>query len=520
MLPALGTHPASDSLPQMPEETTQTNSGAVKVPPLIQNWISLSGIILAASSFFAVVCLIAFDFFAGFSNPYMGILTYLVAPGFLSAGLALILIGVLLERRRRRRAVPGQIARLPRIDFNIPHQRKAFVIVVVISFVFLLFTALGSYRTYEFTESVQFCGQTCHAVMQPEFTAYQNSSHARVACVQCHIGSGATWFVKSKLSGSYQVYAALFGKYPRPIPTPVKNLRPAQQTCEQCHWPQKFYGAIEKVRTHFKYDEKNSPWTVALLLKVGGGDPTHGPVGGIHWHMNVANKVEYIASDDARQVIPWVRITDHQGRVTVYEAKAGKLKTDQVTAEAMRRMDCIDCHNRPTHIFHAPDESVDISLSLGRIDPTLPSIKKNAVDALAANYQTANDAQQKIADALSKKYASSDPATVQRAIVEVQKIYRENFFPHMKSSWKVYPNNIGHFQWAGCFRCHDGEHVSTDGKMISADCTSCHTIIAQGPGTDMKTLSAQGFEFQHPSEDLGDAWKGQKCSECHNGASM
>jgi hypothetical protein len=163
---------------------------------------------------------------------------------------------------------------------------------------------------------------------------------------------------------------------------------------------------------------------------------------------------------------------------------------------------------------------VDISLSLGRIDPSLPSIKKNAVDALTVDYQTVSEAQQKIADTLSQKYASSDPATVQRAIVELQKIYRENFFPQMKSSWKVYPNNIGHFQWAGCFRCHDGEHVGPEGKTISADCSSCHTIIAQGPGTDMKTLSAQGFEFQHPSEDLGDAWKGQKCSECHNGASM
>ncbi len=502
------------------DESWQEPDVPQKAPPLIQNWISLFGIILAACSFFAVTCLIAIDFYAGFSNPYMGILTYLVAPSFLSAGLLLVLFGVLRERRRRRMLAPGEVPRHPRIDFNVPRQRNAFVVVVVITFVFLMFTALGSYRTYEFTESVPFCGQTCHAVMKPEYTAYQNSSHARVACVQCHIGPGATWFVKSKLSGSYQVYAAMFDKYPRPIPTPVRNLRPAQETCEQCHWPQKFYGAVEKIRTHFKYDEKNSPWTVELLLKVGGGDPTHGPVGGIHWHMNVANVVEYIATDEARQMIPWVRITDHQGHATVYEAKEGKLKPPQVTAEAMRRMDCVDCHNRPTHIFRSPDESVDTSLALGRIDPSLPSIKKTAVDALAADYQTTDEALEKIAETLSRKYTSSDHQAVQRTIVEAQRIYRENFFPEMKSRWKVYPNNIGHFQWAGCFRCHDGEHTSADGRTISADCTSCHTIIAQGPGTDMKTLSAQGFEFQHPSEDLGDAWKGQKCSECHNGASM
>jgi len=230
--------------------------------------------------------------------------------------------------------------------------------------------------------------------------------------------------------------------------------------------------------------------------------------------------VEYIAADEARQQIPWVRITDHQGRVTVYEAKEGRLKPPQVTLEAMRRMDCVDCHNRPTHIFRSPDEAVDIAMALGRIDPSLPSIKKNAVDALAADYLTTTDALQKIADTISRKYASSNTQTVQRAVTELQKIYRENFFPEMKSCWKVYPNNIGHLQWAGCFRCHDGEHTSADGKTISADCKSCHTIIAQGPGAELKTLSAQGLEFQHPSEELGDAWKDQKCSGCHNGGPM
>jgi hypothetical protein len=504
----------------MPEESTRPNSDAGKAPSLVQNWISLSGAILAACSFFAVVCLIAMDFYAGFSNPYMGILTYIVAPAFLSAGLLLVLVGVLLERRRRHKLAPGEIPRHPRIDFNVPRQRNAFLLVVIVTFVFLLMTALGSYRTYQFTESVQFCGRTCHAVMKPEYTAYQNSPHARVTCTECHIGAGATWFVRSKLSGSYQVYATLFDKYPRPIPTPVKNLRPAQETCEQCHWPQKFYGAVEKTRTHFKYDETNTAWTVTLLLKVGGGDPTHGPVGGIHWHMNVGNKVEYIATDEARQVIPWVRITDPEGHVTVYEAKDGKLKPDQIAAAAIRRVDCIDCHNRPTHIFRSPDEAVDTAMALGRIDPALPSIKKNAVDALAADYPTTADALGELADSITKKYASANPQAVQRAVAELRKIYRANFFPEMKSCWKVYPNNIGHFEWPGCFRCHDGQHASADGRMISDHCNSCHIIIAQGAGTNLNTLSAQGFEFQHPSEELGDAWKGQKCSECHNGASM
>lgn len=436
-------------------------------------------------------------------------------------GLALISIGALWERRRRRRLAPGEIPQHPRIDFNIPRQRNAFFVITTVTFVFLLFTALGSYRTYEFTESVQFCGLTCHTIMKPEYTAYQNSPHARVTCTQCHIGAGATWFVKSKLSGSYQVYAAIADKYPRPVPTPVRNLRPAEQTCEQCHWPQKFYGAVERVHTHFMYDDKNTPWTIRMLIKVGGGDPTQGPVGGIHWHMNVANKIEYIASDEVRQTIPWVRVTDSAGHVTVYEAKDGKLTAAQIAAAAPRRMDCIDCHNRPTHIFHSPDEAVDTAMSIGRIDPAIPSIKKNTVTALAGTYASSDEAAAKIDATLRAAYTTyPDQAKVQAAIAETQKIYRENFFPEMKSCWKVYPSNIGHLEWQGCFRCHDGQHVSADGKMVSADCKSCHTILAQGSGAALQTLSADGLDFQHPAADVGDAWKGMKCSDCHSGGPM
>jgi nitrate/TMAO reductase-like tetraheme cytochrome c subunit len=502
------------------DDSANTSPWPPKAPSLIHNWLSLLGLIVAAGSFFAVLCLLAMDFFAQFSNPYMGILTYFVAPFFLITGLILVVVGIIMERRRLVQRGRVALTLFPIIDLNRPRHRKLLGSLGGFAVLFFLLTAIGSYRSYHFTESTQFCGQTCHAVMRPEFAAYQNSPHARVTCTECHIGSGATWFVRSKLSGSYQVYATLFDKYPRPIPTPVKNLRPAQETCEQCHWPQKFYGAIEKVGTHFKYDEKNSPWTVELLLKVGGGDPTHGPVGGIHWHMNVANKVEYIATDEARQKIAWIRFTDSKGNTTVYEAKENKLKPAQLASASVRRMDCIDCHNRPTHIFRSPDEAVDSAMALGRIDPALPSIKKNAVDALAADYQTTAEALQKITDLLTKKYASANPATVQRAIAELRRIYQANFFPEMKSRWKVYPNNIGHLEWSGCFRCHDGQHASADGKIISDNCNSCHTIIAQGAGMDLKTLSAQGFEFQHPSEELGDAWKGQKCSDCHNGGSM
>ena len=496
---------------------------ALPTPPLIHNWISLAGIIVAGSSFFAVACLIAMDFFRGFQNPYVGILTYVVAPAFLIAGLLLILLGALLERRRRRKVKPGAIPAFPRIDLNVPRQRHAFIAVALVTVVFLLSTALGSYRTYEFTESVTFCGKTCHTIMNPEYTAYLESPHARVACVQCHIGPGAGWFVKSKLSGAYQVYATIVDKYPRPIPTPIKNLRPARETCEQCHWPRKFFGEVERDFYHYLPDEHNSPWTIRMLVKIGGGDPHFGPVGGIHWHMAIANKIEYIASDKGRQVIPWVRLTDQHGKVTVYQSTDNPLKPEQIAAAQPRVMDCIDCHNRPTHIYHSPVDAIDVAMRTARIATQLPHIKEQAVQALAKQYHTTDDALRGITETLKTFYQSKYPdfartntTLITQAIAETQKIYAHNFFPSMNVNWRVYPDNIGHMNFAGCYRCHDGNHTSADGKTITHECKACHTIVAQGPEGKMES-NLSGLEFKHPT-DISGMWQQMKCSDCHAGA--
>jgi len=497
-------------------------SPTANAPPLRHNMISLSGMVLAAASFFAATCLIALDFFRGFRNPYLGILTYLVVPVFLIIGLTLISLGVLRERYRRRRRQPDEVPEFPRIDLNIPRHRRTFIAVVMISFIFLLMTAIGSFRTYEFTESVMFCGKTCHAIMKPEYTAYQQSPHARVKCVQCHIGPGATWFVKSKLSGAYQVIATLTGDYPRPIPTPIKNLRPARETCEQCHWPREFFGNAERTFFHFLPDEKNSPWAIEMLVKIGGGNPVFGAVTGIHWHMVIANKIEYIASDEQRQVIPWVRLTDRKGRVTVYQSADNKLKPELIAASVPRVIDCIDCHNRPTHIFHSPIDSVNLALYTGRIDSSIPSIKKQAVQALTKHYSTGAEATRGIEKILSNFYqsnyaefAQNNAMLISQAITETQRIYRQNFFPAMNVAWNVYPDNIGHWDFPGCYRCHDGAHTSADGKTITHKCTACHKIVAQGPPGKRETNLA-GLDFKHPV-DIGGFWKETGCSECHSG---
>src|SRR5580704_10242387 len=383
-------------------ENTRTGDPLLDHPPvsgnLIRNPISLIGVALAAVAFANIVLLTLIDVIASHPSPYVGILAYMVAPGFLVFGLILIPIGMMIERRRRLRAV-GAPPHFPKLDLNNPAQRSSFAFVLSFIVIFALMSAVGSYKAYEFTDSVQFCGQLCHTVMHPEFTAYQASPHARVACVDCHVGSGASWYVKSKLSGIRQVYYAARGTYPRPIPTPVHNLRPAQDTCEQCHWPKKFWGAQLKTFTHYGSDEQNTPRVIRLLIKTGGGDPSLGQAGeGIHWHMNINNKVTYFASDEQRQVIPWVRIEDAQGHVTEYTSKDNPPKQNMIDKASKRRMDCIDCHNRPSHVYTPPDVSVDRSMVAGSIDPSLSFIKAQGVEVLTADYKTQAEATKAIAD--------------------------------------------------------------------------------------------------------------------------
>ncbi len=473
---------------------------------IFRNWISLTGLVVIIGSFFSFLFLMVLDATAHFSNPYVGILTYFVAPGFLVFGLFLAILGALLWRRKVLKS-GGKISL--RIDFSSARDRRYLGFFIAGGVIFLLIAAVGSYQTYHFSESVQFCGQACHTVMKPELVTYEHGSHARVACVQCHIGPGAEWFVKAKISGTYQLYAVAFNKYPRPVPTPIKNLRPAQETCEQCHWPKKFVGNMDKTYNYFLGDETNTPFSVRLIMKVGGGDPTHGPVGGIHWHMNVGNKVEYVATDEARQKIPWVRVTDDQGVVTEYRSKGF---TNDVSGNTVRKMDCMDCHNRPAHTYQSPNDSVNLAMSLGRIDRSIPWIKTNALYVLTRAYTNETQALERIATHLSGQYPTD--TRIRSVIGVVQQIYQDNFFPEMNASWDKYPNNIGHKDWPGCFRCHDGEHKTADGRRTikASDCNTCHTILTQGSGDELNLLSPKGQKFKHPGDEVDGA-----CNDCHTG---
>lgn len=484
---------------------------------LLFNWMSLLGVPLAGAGFVLGAGLIVLDVLNPFASPYLGIFTYLVVPVILCFGLLLTGVGALRERRRRRRGLPASLPRLPVIDLNTARNFYAFVAIIVVAFLFFTLSGVGSYRAYHFTESVEFCGKTCHSVMKPEHTAYGESPHANVRCTECHIGPGAGWLVKSKLNGLHQVYAVMRNTYHRPIATPVHNLRPAQETCYECHWPAKFFGAVQRTRTYYAADEANTPWTVRMLINVGGGSPEHGPVEGIHWHMVGANTIQYVATDEKRTNIPWVRQTDRAGKVTEYvsEDAPGGFPPEKVAASEVRTMDCIDCHNRPTHNFHDPNRSLDMAMSAGAIDVALPWVKLASAEALLGTYATETEATAGIEARLRKEYPAGG-ANVDRAITEVQRIYRTTFFPEMKVDWRQYPDHIGHYIAPGCFRCHDGKHVSADGKRITMSCTACHTFLAQGSGAKLDTISASGLEFQHPGGN--DQLDGTLCSECHTGA--
>jgi hypothetical protein len=318
-------------------------------------------------------------------------------------------------------------------------------------------------------------------VMKPEGVAHADGPHARVACVECHVGSGANALARSKVSGTRRLLAVSFHTYSRPIPSPVRNLRPASDTCEQCHWPATFHG--DKVRRIVEYgdDEKNTESVTTLQMHVGGTERA-GAASGIHWHANAATELDYISTDDKRQVIVYVRAKDRSGAVREYFADG--VTPDQLAKGERRRMDCLDCHNRPSHQMAATAErAVDGAIARGEIPQDLPFVRREVVKAVKAIFPTEDAATGAIAKALRDFYRDSPQGIsmtrrqdVEKAVTGAQQLYRRNVFPEMNVQFGTYPNNVGHIDSPGCFRCHDDNHAAKDGRKISQDCETCHKI--------------------------------------------
>ena len=494
------------------------------LPRSAQNPITILGAMMVAAGIAIFVFLfIVFSIFE-ISGPYIGLVLFMIIPIPIVLGLLLIPFGMVYKIKRFSYSIDRV---LPIINPNIKSHRNAIIVFFVGTSLFFFLAAFGTYNAYHYTESVEFCGKLCHEAMRPEYVTYSNSPHARVLCAECHVGTGANWYVKSKMSGLYQVYAVLADIVPRPIPTPIHNLRPARETCESCHWPEKFFQAQQIVKRHFVADENNSPWTIHFLMSIGGGTQLPGHQVGSHWHVHPDNQIEYIASDQKQQNIPWIKWTDkNTGREIIFHSEDEPLEQGQIDTLETRIMDCMDCHNRPSHVFLSPNSAIDTEMSTDRVDRTLPYIKAKGIEALVGEYSSNEEAHSQIAEDISSFYEEEYPDLAQKrskdieaSIKQIQTIYDKNFFPEMNVRWDKYHDNIGHLEFPGCFRCHDGKHVTDEGKPISHECDGCHLIMAQGTNADsVATLSREALEFEHPV-DIDEAWRDTGCFECHTGES-
>lgn len=433
-----------------------------------------------SATLFVVVFLA--DLFGLHTNPYIGIFFFLVLPALFVLGLILIPLGAWVERRRRAAGKAPSAVAWPRIDLNDPKQRAVAIGVFALTIANIVIVSLGAYRGVEYMDSVAFCGQVCHAPMKPEFAAHASQPHAQVACVECHVGPGASSFARAKLAGTRRVVAVALNRYPRPIVATPDKLLSAGETCERCHWSEQFHG--DKVRRIVEYanDEKNTESVTTVRVHVGGGNGRMGTATGIHWHMNVANVIEYVASDATRQAIPYVRMTDAAGNVREYFAEG--VTPETLPKSERRRMDCTDCHNRPSHaIAGTAERAVNEAMARGEVPTTLPFIHREAAKALKGSYPSQEAGAGEISRALREFYRAEQPqiaaargADIDRAVQGVQAVFRRSVFPEMHVGFGTYPNNIGHIDFPGCFRCHDDAHTAKDGKKIGQDCDTCHGI--------------------------------------------
>jgi len=448
---------------------------------LPRNTTSRIGAILAAVSAILIVLLAVLDIGGFAAGLRLRILAYLILPAAFVLGLVLLAIGLWLERRHQHRTAHrhGSAASLPVIDLNSAATRRTALLLVLGACTAAIVLGGSGYQGIKVLESVEFCSQACHSVMQPEASAHDRSPHANVACVECHVGPGFGAWVDSKINGLTEMAEVATNSYPRPVPTPVHQLRPARVVCEQCHWPSAFVGDRLVVHTHYGEDEANTPKKTVLMLHVGGQEGKSNS--GIHWHVAPGVRIRYQA-DRSRESIYTVELTRPEGEQKVFGTQA----VPPVDAE-WRTMDCMDCHNRPTHVFRSPAQEVDAALVDGRIDTSLTFIKREAMRVLQAQYPSQQQARtaisRDIADFYRTNYpdlAASRASAVTEAGTALGDIWCNNVFPQMKVTWNTYPNHLGHDdQSPGCLRCHDNKHVTTAGEKISRKCELCHNVVAE-----------------------------------------
>jgi nitrate/TMAO reductase-like tetraheme cytochrome c subunit len=447
-----------------------------RLPAAVRNLVSLLGV--AATTVMATLFLVLLflDLLGYITNPYFGLILFVALPVGFVGGLVLIPVGAWWAARRRRRDV--SLDEWPVIDLRVRRQRIILATALVLTVINVVIVSMAAYGGVHYMETAAFCGTTCHVTMEPQWAAYQAAPHSRVPCVDCHVGPGAGALVESKLAGTRQLAQLVTNRVPRPVPSP-RSMRPARDTCENCHWPEKFHGDRARTVREYADDEANTEAVTTLILHVGGGSARLGTGSGIHWHMNIDNRIEFITTDEEDGTISYVRFTDRSGNVKEYMSD-GTAK-QQLDGATLKRMDCMDCHNRPAHTFDATAErAIDRRIAEGLIDRDLPYVRREAVAAVKAEYSSREHALAGIAKRLQDYYGSrpqsSDSRSVRRAVSAAQDAWATNVFPRMRVGWGTYPNHIGHADSPGCFRCHDGSKKAGDGSVIRQDCELCHAL--------------------------------------------
>lgn len=442
--------------------------------------LGLLGVVLTTVSATLMIFGVIIDLLGMVDHPYSSVVAYLILPGVMIFGLLLMPLAAFLRRRQWRKY--GKAQEHLQINLSDHRHRKILVGFVVITVVNFGILGIAGYEGFHFTESPYFCGMVCHQVMEPEYTAFQRSPHAKVRCVDCHIGPGADWFVKSKMSGMRQVVAMVTGDYSRPVPVPVEHLRPARDTCENCHWPEKFHGKKIKEFTRFTNDNQITPVKSEVALHIGGHNPETDAFEGIHWHVSNKVEVRYLAADDKRLNIARIQVKRPDGSYEEFVKEGVEVPAER--KNNWRVMDCIDCHNRPTHVFDVPEERVDFGLLSKKINGDIPGIREDSLAVLKHVYASRQEAQQNLVTGLITRQSQRNPALAKKHDADIRKagafllkVYLDNVWPKMNLTWGTYRNHLGH-EYAdegfGCFRCHAEEHVSKKGRTISQDCSLCH----------------------------------------------
>lgn len=442
---------------------------------LTRHWLSLAGIALVTTAVISWLFVLPLQIRGQVDNPYVGIVFFFVLPAIFFIGLSLIPIGVYLAKGRIRHGLSEAV-----YDRKAALSRVAWFFGVTTALNVLIGTQF-TYRAVKHMDTPQFCGQSCHS-MNPEFAAYLNSPHARVECVECHVAPGAGGWIASKTAGIRQLFATVFETFPRPIASALESNRlvPARETCENCHWPQKFGSVRLRVFTHYAEDEQNTRTQTVLTMMVGGSK-----FAGIHGkHFAQGISIRFAAADAKRQTIPWVEYRNSKtGEVETFVSEGSS--PDAIKALPVYEMQCVDCHNRPTHTFESASRGMDDALFLGEIATSLPFIKRKGVELLTATYESRAEAAEKLPSGLVSFYKQTYAdlygrryQDIQQAAQAILTIYDRNVFPDLKVTWGTYPNNLGHMESPGCFRCHDGSHATANAKTITQDCNACHEPLA------------------------------------------